>query len=734
MNDNHNSLLYMSSGQVLVNEDWEMFQDCFPDIGCIKLFRDKSRAYMDGNAARLLSYPVGFDNCLTEKEFYELKNSFTESRNGLSSLCEYNGREFETRIKTSETSVIIFIRAMSDNHVINVEWDEKALLNDIIGRNLLSYHLQPIVDARNGNIVAYEALMRTEGDIHIPPTQLIEMAARNNKLYEIEKCTFVNVLTLISEHEEMFDDKKVFINSIPGAILTAEDSNDIIERFGDLFCKVVIEITEHTELTDEVLSKISERYAKLGCEIAIDDFGSGYANSSSLLRVLPDYVKLDQQLISSIDHDYNKQQLVSGYIAFCKANGIMVLAEGVEDLPEMKWVIRAGVDLIQGFFTSRPQSVIVCSIPREVQTAIVKTNLEKPDNALRKTYMSKTDNDINILKLAEKKYTDIVINTDTAVLRGVYASTYNINIRTENNLNCRIALSNVNLRGIWKPTIIIGENSNVELVIDGKNVISYEGIVVPTGSSLLITGGGDLAINADHNNGTGIGGNFETPYGNIIVDMRGSLEVTANGDRSVCVGGGKNPDNSVIDFKRGNITLLATGVKSLAAGNYEGRTNIAISAACHAKVRNAGDFTVGIGTFEGECNINLSGSLELTTSGKEAVGIGSMYCGTGEISVSDADVQLAIKSRHGASLGSIGGNVNVDIQRSRLFCKGEGECVSSIGDTAGSGNITVSGSDITVTHASGDESIQIGTLHGHTEIAADCNIRGVVYNSAEMTV
>lgn len=726
MHRKHDGLMNLSNGQILVHEDWEMFRDCFPDIGCIKLFKGARKAYMDSNAVKLLNFPASFDNSLSVSEFEELMRKFTPTSENDSPVFEYNGRELEAKIKSSETTVLIFLRAMSDNHTPNVGWDEKTLLNNILARNLLSYHLQPIVNARNGNIIAYEALMRIEGDTHISPNKFLEMAKRHGKLYDIEKATFTNVLSLISEHEGMFDDKKIFINSIPGAILTSEDVNELIERFGDLFSKVVIEITEQTELTDEILGTIRTRYERLGSEIAIDDFGSGYANSSSLLRALPDYVKLDQQLISDIDHDYNKQQLVSGYIAFCKTNGILVLAEGVENLPEMKWVIRAGVDLIQGFFTSRPQSVVVCSIPHEVQSAIVKTNLEKPDNEFSKAYMSKMESDINLLKLAEKKYTDIVIDTESAVIRGVTSSAVNINVRTENNLTTKLTLSNVNIRGVLRPTIIIGEQSSVEIVLEGKNIISYEGIYVPESSSLRITGDGTLFINADHNNGTGIGGNFESKYGNIEIDIDGRLEVNANGDRSVCIGGGENPTGSEVNLKKGTISLLASGVKSLAAGNYEGNARVSVGENCMLKICNTGENTVGIGTFDGACDIRLCGNIELSTSGKEAMGVGAMNDGTGIISAENADIKLGIKTRRGAALGSVEGDVLIKLKHSTLFCKAEGDCIASIGDTDGSGSIFIDSCRIDVEQASGERSIEVGTKYGDTKIVGTSEINAEV--------
>ena len=131
-----------------------------------------------------------------------------------------------------------------------------------------------------------------------------------------------------------------------------------------------MEYTEQSEFTDEALSKCKEDYARLGVEIALDDYGSGYSNANNLLRYTPRYVKVDHMLINDISNNAQKRHFVKSIIDYAGKNDILVLAEGVETLEELKTVIELGVDLIQGFYTGRPAADPPAQIHEDVAAQI----------------------------------------------------------------------------------------------------------------------------------------------------------------------------------------------------------------------------------------------------------------------------------------------------------------------------------------------------------------------------
>jgi EAL domain-containing protein (putative c-di-GMP-specific phosphodiesterase class I) len=118
----------------------------------------------------------------------------------------------------------------------------------------------------------------------------------------------------------------------------------------------VLEITERTAITDypKFQGYLAEFRAR-GFRFAVDDAGSGYAGLGSIANLAPDYIKLDISLISNIDSNFMKQNLVETMVSFANDHDISVIAEGVEREEEYETVKRLGVHLTQGFLFHNPR-------------------------------------------------------------------------------------------------------------------------------------------------------------------------------------------------------------------------------------------------------------------------------------------------------------------------------------------------------------------------------------------
>lgn len=245
----------------------------------------------------------------------------------------------------------------------------------LIEKNLFQYHFQPIVNAKTGEIYAYESLMRTDASIGMNPLEVLDAAKEYNCLYEIERATMFNVMEHYVRERERFGERKVFINTIPGYFLHDADIRRLNDKYGKYMDNIVFELTEQNTVSDEELDSI-RRISGLGenSRIAIDDFGTGHSNIVNLMRYAPHIIKIDRFLISDIHKDQNKQMFVRSTIEFAKMNSIMVLAEGVETSNELRMVIDLGVDLIQGFYTGRPVAEPVEEIMLEIKKEILDAN------------------------------------------------------------------------------------------------------------------------------------------------------------------------------------------------------------------------------------------------------------------------------------------------------------------------------------------------------------------------
>lgn len=243
------------------------------------------------------------------------------------------------------------------------------IVMDILNKNLFTYHYQPIINAHDGSIYAYEALMRSENNA-VSPFQIIKSATYLNRLNDIERYTLLNVTNDVASNIEKFGDAKVFINSLPGVEIPEADEREFEARLVENDGRFVIEFTEESELDDKQLNNLKNKYDRYGCRIAVDDFGAGYSNVNNLLRYMPQYVKIDRMLIMKIQNNPQKQHFVRSIIDFAHDNGIRALAEGVETGDELIECLRLGVDLIQGYYTGRPQRVPISEIDPEIKSQI----------------------------------------------------------------------------------------------------------------------------------------------------------------------------------------------------------------------------------------------------------------------------------------------------------------------------------------------------------------------------
>ena len=243
--------------------------------------------------------------------------------------------------------------------------DERNYVAHMLDENLFTYHFQPIVEASTGVIIAYEALMRSGTERAITPLAILQHAKALGRLREVEKLTITNLLAYLRNHTRYFRKKKLFINSIPSCILSTEEFAALKEQYGDLMDQITIEFTEQSEASTEQLRTLLELRRDMGFYLAIDDYGTGYSNISNLLTLMPNYIKIDRSLISNIHEDKRKKHFAQNIIDYAHDNDFKVLAEGVEQTEELKTVIRMGVDLIQGFYTGRPEPKPATTIGEE---------------------------------------------------------------------------------------------------------------------------------------------------------------------------------------------------------------------------------------------------------------------------------------------------------------------------------------------------------------------------------
>jgi EAL domain-containing protein (putative c-di-GMP-specific phosphodiesterase class I)/FixJ family two-component response regulator len=212
-----------------------------------------------------------------------------------------------------------------------------------------SMAFQPIYDLETRKLVGAEALAR----FHHPPrrpTSSWFAEAANVGLGE--KLEIAAVQKAVGALEEMPGDAFLSVNVSPETLET-EALDTLMRDAGP--DRIVAEVTEHAKIND--YAKLDRALAPLrrqGIRLAVDDAGAGFASLRHILRLGPDFIKLDRTLIDRIDRDRSKQALAAGLISFADKSGARIIAEGIERPAEVKTLIGLGVSYGQGYYLATP--------------------------------------------------------------------------------------------------------------------------------------------------------------------------------------------------------------------------------------------------------------------------------------------------------------------------------------------------------------------------------------------
>lgn len=254
----------------------------------------------------------------------------------------------------------------------------KAELDRILDNDLMNFVFQPIIDVATGTIYGYEALMRPDSETLSTPLKLLQLATLEGKLWKVEKNALFKTFALYKEHNDLFQNARLFINSIPSENLTDDEYAQLQEMYQAYMPNIVIEITEQEQQNDMFIQTKLEKLHHLKLDIALDDYGSGYANDIGLIKMKPDIVKIDRSLISNVHVDPSRQTIVHKIIAFCREQNICVLGEGIETEQELDYLVKAGIQLAQGYYISRPMPLPT------FQTRDIKEKLEEIQQEIQK--------------------------------------------------------------------------------------------------------------------------------------------------------------------------------------------------------------------------------------------------------------------------------------------------------------------------------------------------------------
>lgn len=218
---------------------------------------------------------------------------------------------------------------------------------------------QPQVDLHSGDIVGAEALVRwlhpTRGPMG--PDQFLPLAEQLGLLGDIDTWVLGTACAEAASWPSCpAGPRRVSVNVSEGRLRSraVEVVIDALARAGLPPSCLEVEVTEKVTATDEDACRALEELRALGVRVAVDDFGTGYSSLSRLQQLPIDVVKIDRSFIREILDATSPAPIVSSTITLARGLGLLVVAEGVETVEQLRFLEAHDCDLVQGFLLGRP--------------------------------------------------------------------------------------------------------------------------------------------------------------------------------------------------------------------------------------------------------------------------------------------------------------------------------------------------------------------------------------------
>ena len=221
----------------------------------------------------------------------------------------------------------------------------------------LSVVFQPIVNVSTNTPIGFEALARWTSPTlgNVSPGEFIPIAERTGTIGGLTRALLKKALTAATQWP---DTMRLSFN------LSAHDLNtagsigavlDIIEKSGFAPHRLDIEITETAFGHDFEQVRNSIRLLRqIGCGISLDDFGTGYSSLTRLHALPLTKIKIDRSFVTNIENDTASYKIVKSLLALSRDMYLDCIVEGVETAAELGVLQQLDVQLVQGYYFSKP--------------------------------------------------------------------------------------------------------------------------------------------------------------------------------------------------------------------------------------------------------------------------------------------------------------------------------------------------------------------------------------------
>lgn len=227
----------------------------------------------------------------------------------------------------------------------------------------LSVLYQPIVDICTGRTAGFEALARWTNPKFgsVPPDEFIPLAEGNGQIIEIGRHVIDTACDTISElNQGRTNPLAISVNISTRQIISPEFVSSVKEciskRRLPTSC-LKLEVTETTVMQDpETAIELLKALQDTGVAIGLDDFGTGYSSLACLHRLPLNMLKIDRSFVTEMFQSRENKAIIETIMKLAESLRLDVVAEGVENIEQLKHLESLGCRYVQGFYFCGPVS------------------------------------------------------------------------------------------------------------------------------------------------------------------------------------------------------------------------------------------------------------------------------------------------------------------------------------------------------------------------------------------
>jgi EAL domain-containing protein (putative c-di-GMP-specific phosphodiesterase class I) len=236
------------------------------------------------------------------------------------------------------------------------------MVKEAIMKQRVEPFFQPIFNINTNQVEKYESLMRIrqEDNSYATPAEFLDIAKTSKMYTELSRAMIKKCFQQLEKVRY-----PITINITMEDILEPRVSQFILRNLKkhDFGSYITFEIVESESISNEVKVKNFIKNVKsYGCQIAIDDFGSGFSNFGQLMALDADFIKIDGSLIKNITKDKESEIMTRTIISMAKELNMKTVAEFVSSEAIFKKVKSLGIDYAQGYFIDRADPVLLKQI------------------------------------------------------------------------------------------------------------------------------------------------------------------------------------------------------------------------------------------------------------------------------------------------------------------------------------------------------------------------------------